>query len=262
MSKNKKHKSQNKTESKSQVKEVKQVKTPVTQANPEVKEVKPEVKPEIKPDVKPEIKLEKPVNKPEVKAKNSEFQTEFFKKAIRLGGTLFAVTAVTGFILGIVHWGTDIAIKRSELEAKNVALRNVMPAAVNFESVETVTDDFVTDVQKGSDNSGVVGYCLSVSSKGYGGIVNFIVGITSDGTVKAINILNHSETPGLGAKATEPEFYEQFNDKKAPLNLVKGAAGADNEISAISGATITSTAVTNGVNAAFEYWQKNLKGGN
>ena len=253
MSKNKKHKSQ--------VKEVKQVKTPVTQANPEVKEVKPEVKPEIKPDVKPEIKLEKPVNnsvnKSEVKAKNSEFQTEFFKKAIRLGGTLFAVTAVTGFILG-----TDIAIKRAELEAKNVALRNVMPAAVNFESVETVTDDFVTDVQKGSDNSGVVGYCLSVSSKGYGGIVNFIVGITSDGTVKAINILNHSETPGLGAKATEPEFYEQFNDKKAPLNLVKGAAGADNEISAISGATITSTAVTNGVNAAFEYWQKNLKGGN
>lgn len=249
MSKNKKHKSQNKTESKSQVK------TPVTQANHEVKDVKPEVK--------PEIKLEKTLKKPEVKAKNSEFQNEFKKKALRLGGTLFAVTAVTGFILGIVHWGTDIAIKRAELEAKNAALRNVMPAAVNFESVEAVTDDFVTDVQKATDNnSGLVGYCLSVNSKGYGGVLNFIVGITTDGTVKAINILNHSETPGLGAKATEPEFYGQFNDKKAPLNLVKGAAGADNEISAISGATITSTAVTNGVNAAFEYWQKNLKGGN
>ena len=87
------------------------------------------------------------------------------KKALHLGGTLFAVTAVTGFILGIVHWGTDIAIKHAELEAKNAALRNVMPDAVNFEPVETSENNFVVDVQKGTNDSGVVGYCLSVNSK-------------------------------------------------------------------------------------------------
>ena len=71
--------------------------------------------------------------------------------------------------------------------------------------------------------------------------------------------MNHSETPGLGAKSTEPEFYEQFNDKKAPLKVVKGSAGNPDEISAISGATITSNAVVDGVNAAVDYWSKNLK---
>ncbi len=194
-----------------------------------------------------------------VKARNSEFQAEFKKKALRLGGTLFAVTAVTGFILGIVHWVTDIAIKEAERAARNVAFQNVMPAAKDFETMEVAADDFVAGVQKATDESGIVGYCLTVNSKGYGGNVNFIVGITKDGTIKAINIMSHSETPGLGARSTEPEFYEQFNDRKAPLKVVKGASNGESEISAISGATITSNAVTNGVNAAFEYWQKNLK---
>lgn len=184
------------------------------------------------------------------------------KKALHLGGTLFAVTAVTGLILGFVQYFTEQAILKTEIAAKNEALQNVMPAANKFESIEAVADDeFVTDIQKALDDSGLVGWCISISSKGYGGPVGFVVGITKDGTVKAINILSHSETPGLGAKSTEPEFYEQFNDKsKLPLQVVKGSAENPEDIAAISGATITSTAVTTGVNAAFEYWSKNLKG--
>ncbi len=90
----------------------------------------------------------------------------------------------------------------------------------------------------------------------------FVVGVTNKGTVRAINILSHSETPGLGAKSTEPEFYGQFENRaKLPLKVVKGTAEAEDEISAISGATITSNAVTSGVNAAVEYWSKNLKEG-
>lgn len=186
---------------------------------------------------------------------------EYVKKAIHLGGTLLAVTAVTGLILGFVQHFTSIAIQRAELEAKNEALRMVMPAGQNFEAVEVKADDYVTDVQKATGDGGTVGWCVSVNSKGYGGLVGFVVGITKDGAVKAINILNHSETPGLGAKSTEPEFYTQFNDKSAlPLKVVKGAAGNPDEISAISGATITSNAVVSGVNAAVEYWNKNLKG--
>ncbi|MBQ7593666.1 MAG: RnfABCDGE type electron transport complex subunit G [Synergistaceae bacterium] len=183
------------------------------------------------------------------------------KKALHLGGTLFAVTAVTGIILGLVENVTSKAILQAELAAKNEAYRIVMPAGQNFEAVEVVADDFVAEVQKGTSDKGVEGWCLTVNSKGYGGIVSFIVGVTKDGTVKAINILSHSETPGLGAKSTEPEFYEQFNDKSSlPLKVVKGGASNPDEISAISGATITSNAVTSGVNAAVEYWQKNLKG--
>ena len=185
---------------------------------------------------------------------------ENIKKALHLGGTLFAVTAVTGLILGVVEHYTSQAIARVEAEARNAAFRIVMPAAQDFATFELKEDDFVADVQKGTDANGLAGWCMTVNSKGYGGEVNFIVGITKDGNVKAINILNHSETPGLGAKSTEPEFYEQFNDRSdLPLRVAKGSAG-DGEILAISGATITSTAVTTGVNAAVEYWNRNLKG--
>ena len=183
------------------------------------------------------------------------------RKALRLGGTLFAVTAVTGLILGFVEHFTSQAIARVEQEARNAAFRIVMPAAQDFNTYELKEDEFVADVQKGTDANGLVGWCMTVHSKGYGGEINFIVGVTKDGTVKAINILNHSETPGLGAKSTEPEFYGQFNDRSSlPLKVVKGAANGADEISAISGATITSNGVTTGVNAAVEYWNKNLKG--
>ena len=186
---------------------------------------------------------------------------EVLKKALHLGGTLFAVTAVTGLILGLVQDVTQRAVERVEREARNAAFRIVMPAAQDFETFEVKPNDFVADVQKGTDASGLAGWCLSVNSKGYGGVLNFIVGITKDGNVKAINILNHSETPGLGAKSTEPEFYGQFNDRSVlPLKVVKGSASNPDEIAAISGATITSNAVTNGVNAAVEYWRMNLKG--
>ncbi len=186
---------------------------------------------------------------------------DVLKKALHLGGTLFAVTAVTGIILGLVENVTSKAILQAELAAKNEAYRIVLPAGQNFEAFEVKPDDFVAEIQKGTSDKGLEGWCLTVNSKGYGGIVSFIVGVTKDGTVKAINILSHSETPGLGAKSTEPEFYEQFNDKSSlPLKVVKGGASNPDEISAISGATITSTAVTTGVNAAVEYWQKNLKG--
>ncbi len=186
---------------------------------------------------------------------------DVLKKAIHLGGTLLAVTAVTGFILGIVQNFTEQAIRQTELAARNAAFQNVMPDGKNFADYDVKANEFVESVFKAENESGLVGWCMSVNSKGYGGIVNFIVGVTKDGQVKAINILNHSETPGLGAKSTEPEFYEQFNNKSSfPLKVVKGSAANPDEIAAISGATITSTAVTNGVNAAVEYWNANLKG--
>lgn len=185
---------------------------------------------------------------------------DYVKKAVHLGGTLLAVTAVTGIILGVVEHFTSAAIKQVELAAKNEAFKNVMPIAQTFEPAELVPNDYVLDVVKASDGSGVVGWCMTVETKSYGGPLQFIAGITKDGTVKAINILNHSDTPGLGARATEPEFYGQFTDKaQLPLKVVKGSAGNPDEIAAISGATITSNAVTDGVNAAVDYWSKNLK---
>ncbi|MBQ7215001.1 MAG: RnfABCDGE type electron transport complex subunit G [Synergistaceae bacterium] len=185
---------------------------------------------------------------------------DYVKKAIHLGGTLLAVTAVTGIILGVVEHFTSAAIRQVELAAKNEAFKNVMPIAQTFEPMDKAESDYVLDIVQAKDASGVVGWCMTVETKSYGGPLQFIAGITKDGAVKAINILSHSDTPGLGARATEPEFYGQFTDKsQLPLKVVKGSAGNPDEIAAISGATITSNAVVDGVNAAVEYWSKNLK---
>ena len=107
-----------------------------------------------------------------------------------------------------------------------------------------------------------VGHCITVTSKGYGGPIEIVVGLTREGNVRAIRILNQSETPGLGAKAGEPPFSGQFeNRERLPLKTVKQPPSAPDEIQAISGATITSSAVVAGVNAAADYWKRNIEGG-
>ena len=94
------------------------------------------------------------------------------------------------------------------------------------------------------------------------GPVELVVGINRDGQLMGIKVLNHKETPGLGAKSAEPAFSGQFKDKKVDeLTVTKTAPSKDNEIQAISGATITSRAVASGVNAALKYWKINYKDG-
>ena len=113
----------------------------------------------------------------------------------------------------------------------------------------------------GKDGDEVVGYALSVSAKGFGGQITFALGLTPEGEITGISFTQIAETAGLGMKATEPDFKDQFNGKSGTLTLVKGAASAENEISAITGASITSNAVTNAVNAGREFFSTVLNGG-
>ncbi len=99
----------------------------------------------------------------EAVVKNDTVSTaDYVKKAIHLGGTLLAVTAVTGIILGVVEHFTSQAIRQVELAAKNEAFKNVMPIAQTFEQAERIGDGAVLDVVKASDSSGVVGWCMTV----------------------------------------------------------------------------------------------------
>ena len=82
---------------------------------------------------------------------------DVLKKAAHLGGTLLAVTAVTGLILGFVQHYTAIAIRATEIAARNEALKNVMPAAQTFDDYDVKPDDFIAAIWKANDNSGLVG---------------------------------------------------------------------------------------------------------
>ncbi|KGN01778.1 electron transporter RnfG [Clostridium novyi A str. 4570] len=198
------------------------------------------------------------------------------KETLMLGLKLLIITAIAGLVLGWAHKVTLEPIDKQNIKTNNEAMNQVLPSAKEFakiaaqevkegEKVDKVLpkENSIVEVNKGQNGSEVTGYAIKVETKGYGGKIEMMVGISNQGKVDGIKILNHSETPGLGAKAPEPSFSDQYKGKaiKTPLEVVKGTASKDNEISAITGATITSRAVTKGVNEAVEYYNKELKGG-
>ena len=128
----------------------------------------------------------------------------------------------------------------------------------NLFMVGDVNDD--AQVAEAEDGS-VLGYLITASStEGYNGLVQISVGITSEGNLTGLGFLSISETPGLGMKAKEPDFKDQFNGMKAQkLEVTKTDATADNQVQAISGATYTSKAVTGATNAAI-YFVENCVG--
>ncbi|MDR3279793.1 MAG: RnfABCDGE type electron transport complex subunit G [Synergistaceae bacterium] len=190
------------------------------------------------------------------------------KKIISLGLILFTVTAITGVILGMVHEITLEPIRQTQARLKNEALAGALPEADAFapialaENVDPVIKDVIKDVQEARAGGNGAGYCVTVTPKGYAGVVEIVVGITDEGHLRGIRILSQSETPGLGAKSANPEFFGQYDNKDAPkLTVVKSAPSEPDQIQAISGATITSNGVTSGVNAALSYWRRHLAPG-
>jgi len=167
------------------------------------------------------------------------------KKMIRLGGTLFLIAFITTALLAYVNYKTKDIIEVNTIASENSA-RAELVKADNFE-------DLGDGVFQGIKNGELQGYCVNVTpvSK-YGGEIKMIVGINADKTLAGIKIISHSETPGLGANATKPEFSESLKGKKYPVKVNKNGNSNENQIDAISGATLTSTAVADGINMAFE----------
>ncbi len=184
---------------------------------------------------------------------------------------LFAITLVAGACLGGVYTVTKEPIAAAQLEAKKEAYRTVLADAADFKA-----DDYAAAVEKanaelsglsygnvlidecvtGVDGSGsVLGYVVTATSKdGYGGNITVSVGITSEGEVKGIEFLTLAETAGLGMNASQPEWKAQYANKQVDeFTVTKSGASAENEIDAISGATITSRAVTGAVNSALYF---------
>lgn len=100
----------------------------------------------------------------------------------------------------------------------------------------------------------VLGYVFKTSAKGYGGEITVMTAVNTDGTVKAVAVSDASEeTPGLGQNVTKESFYSQFTSLTGGISAVKnGADYSNNEINAVTGATISSKAVTRAVNEALE----------
>lgn len=178
-------------------------------------------------------------------------------------GILFAITLLSGLMLGFVYELTKGPIAEQESRAVQEACAAVFGEADSFWPLQYVPSPGLQEELEASGvEIGVVyqaqaadgrrlGYCIeSVSRRGYGGRIVLYVGISLDGLLKDVSILEISETPGLGMRA-EQVLNPQFHDKKADSFVyTKTGAAADNEIDAISGATVTTRAYTNAVNGA------------
>ena len=184
-----------------------------------------------------------------------------------------AITVVAGALLGYVNEITKDPIKEQELLSKQEAYKSVFAEAASFDEYTDATieeldayiadngydQESVNEVLTASDASGEkIGYVLGViTHEGYGGDISVYVGISDDGTVKGVDILSISETAGLGMRADTDEFKSQFADKNVSrFSYTKTGKTADYEIDALSGATITTNAMTNAVNAALTCFEK------
>ena len=189
-------------------------------------------------------------------------------KIIKDALALTLITLVAGVALGGVYEITKDPIARQEAQAKAEAYEQVFTDAAAFEEVkmddtliQTIRDQLdqegykaqsIEEIMRAEDESGeTLGYAFTVvTSEGYGGNIQFSMGVQNDGTLNGISILSIGETAGLGMNADTPAFKDQFVGKQVEqLQYTKNGATQDDEINAISGATVTTNAMTNGVNA-------------
>ena len=181
---------------------------------------------------------------------------------------LTLITVIAGLLLGVVYEITKEPIAAEQKRAKEEAYKEVFADADTFEVItvdetkvkEKLSEEgynvTINEAMKVYDkSSNAIGYVLTVTDhEGYGGDIQFAMGVKSDGTVNGISFLTISETAGLGMKAAEEDFMKQFAGKNVKsFRYTKNGASADEEIDAISGATITTNAVVNGVNAGIYY---------
>ena len=176
------------------------------------------------------------------------------KESVKLAGILCIITLVAALLLACVNKITAPQIQAAAQLASQNAMKKILSEAESFEKIDE-------NISKGMKGTELVGYCVSVLTKGFGGNIEMMVAIGSDDKVKGIEILSHSETPGLGAKAATESFKDSFKDKNPRLNIVKIATDSPDEAQAITGATVTSKAVSDGISLAYDMVEK-IKGGN
>ncbi len=171
------------------------------------------------------------------------------RRILILGLKLFAIAAVAGLALGATNMVTSGPIAQQAVVAADAARRSVLPTAVTF--TELTAPEGLQNAYAGYDAAGkLTGKTGTIVTKGYGGEIEITVGVDLTGTVTGVSVGGSSfaETAGLGARAKETWFGEQFVGQTSPISLSKDGG----KIDAITSATITSRAVTGAVNNAVQ----------
>ncbi|MBO7740010.1 MAG: FMN-binding protein [Clostridia bacterium] len=165
------------------------------------------------------------------------------KKSIRIVVTLCLITALVGAMLAFVNLMTKDRIAEQNQKAMDEAIA-VIFGECKTEELKGEYDAPVSKVYGVRPSEGAPAYCVLVKPKGYGGEVEMMVGIDLSGAVCGISVVSHAETPNLGTKVVEnADYLAAYLGKTEPVAYGDG-------VEAVSGATRSSNAVRDGVNAA------------
>lgn len=166
---------------------------------------------------------------------------------------LFVVALVAALLLGVVHYVTRDPIARYAEEKARAARLAVVPDAVSFQASSEDEALYL-----GYDASGALaGYALTVKAKGYGGAMTVMVGLSADGKILGVRVNAHNETEGLGSRCAGEGWLSRFVGLSGSARLRADGGQVD----AVSGATISSRAVTGAVDTALAYYEEHLGGG-
>lgn len=166
---------------------------------------------------------------------------------------LFLICLVITFALSLTNKITEPKIDALNTKTQEASRQKLLRADKYKEDTITFDGEEYTYYAAVKDNK-TVGYLLTVNEKGYGGNLQVMVAVLPDHKVKAVEILDvTNETPGLGQNTAQKSFYSQFKGLTKDITVQKGSADKEkNEINAVTGATISSKAVTKAVNKAVE----------
>jgi Na+-translocating ferredoxin:NAD+ oxidoreductase subunit G len=176
------------------------------------------------------------------------------KKREIIGGimVLIVITSLSGFLLAQVYKTTAPKIEEQQKAEERKLNREIFPEGENFEKKEENGIEFTMVY----DNRGEkIGKIFKISTMGYGGDIVLKVGVDENLNIKGVKVLQQNETPGLGAKITKGGFLSQFkNLEKDSIYLKKD--NKNGKIDSVTGATISSRAVTDGMRKLLERIEK------
>ncbi len=168
------------------------------------------------------------------------------KQLLKFGLLLMLVCSIAAAALAYTYAKTKPVIEQRKIETEKEAIQSIFPQAAEVKIVIKGENNFKVVFDQDQEELGVA---MKVAPAGYSGPIEILVGVTKEGKVSAINIMNQNETPGLGTKTAEPKFYGQFAGKQDRELALKKDGGT---IDAITAATISSQAVAKGVQEAVQ----------
>lgn len=199
--------------------------------------------------------------------KNNQNKSTILRDAL----ALFVISLVSILALSFVYEITKEPIAQQAMNKKLEAYQVVYQEAstlkedaelmqlaseVDLSSLDaTFKDSIIDEVNQAYDaNDNLIGYIVKVSTKGYKDVITLVLGYSLDGTVKGLEIIAINDTAGLGDRVALPEFKDQFINKNVDQFVsTKTGATADNEVNAVSGATVSTNAVVHAVNAGIGF---------